>query len=197
MIGVFGGTFDPPHIGHLVLADEARAELNLTTVLWVVTGEPPHKPDRPIIAAEHRLEMVELTIQNDPAFEVSRLEVDRPGPHYAVDTLAQLAAEQPGDDRAYVMGKDSLRDLPSWNSPERFIELTDAIVVLNRPDVEADLELLDEQLPGLANKVRLIGVPLVDVASRDIRQRVASGKPYRYLVARPVADYIAEHGLYL
>ncbi len=197
MIGVFGGTFDPPHIGHLVLADEARAELNLTTVLWVVTGEPPHKPDRPIIAAEHRLEMVELTIQNDPAFEVSRLEVDRPGPHYAVDTLAQLAAEQPGDDRAYVMGKDSLRDLPSWNSPERFIELTDAIVVLNRPDVEADLELLDEQLPGLANKVRLIGVPLVDVASRDVRQRVASGMPYRYLVARPVADYIAEHGLYL
>ncbi|MEE9217064.1 MAG: nicotinate-nucleotide adenylyltransferase [Anaerolineales bacterium] len=197
MIGVFGGTFDPPHIGHLVLADEARAELNLKKVLWVVTGEPPHKPDRPIIAAEHRLRMVELAIQHDPAFELSRLEVDRPGPHYAVDTLAQLAAEQPSEERAYVMGKDSLRDLPSWNSPERFVELTDAIVVLNRPDVEADLELLDEQLPGLANKVRFLGVPLVDVASRDIRQRAASDKPYRYLVARPVADYIAEHSLYL
>lgn len=197
MIGVFGGTFDPPHIGHLVLADEARAELNLKTVLWVVTGEPPHKPDRPIIAAEHRLRMVELAIQHDPAFELSRLEVDRPGPHYAVDTLAQLAAEHPSEERAYVMGKDSLRDLPSWNSPERFVELTDAIVVLNRPDVEADLELLDEQLPGLANKVRLLGVPLVDVASRDIRQRAASDKPFRYLVARPVADYITEHSLYL
>jgi nicotinate-nucleotide adenylyltransferase len=197
LIGVFGGTFDPPHIGHLVLADEARAELNLSKVLWVVTGEPPHKPDRPIIPAEHRLKMVELAIQHDPTFELSRLEVDRPGPHYSVDTLAQLAAEQPSNERAYVMGKDSLRDLPSWNSPERFIELSDAIVVLNRPDVEADLKLLDERLPGLADKVSLLSVPLVDVASRDIRQRVASGKPYRYLVARPVADYIVDHGLYL
>lgn len=197
MIGVFGGTFDPPHIGHLVLADEARAAMDLEKVLWVVTGEPPHKPDRPIIAAEHRLKMVELAIQHDPVFELSRLEVDRPGPHYAADTLAQLAIEFPDDELAYVMGKDSLRDLPSWNSPERFIQLSGAIVVLNRPDVEADLELLDKQLPGLAAKVRLLGVPLVDVASRGIRQRVASGKPYRYLVARPVADYISQHSLYL
>jgi len=197
MIGVFGGTFDPPHIGHLVLADEARAELNLKKVLWVVTGEPPHKPDRPIIPAHHRLKMVELAIQHDRAFELSRLEIDRPGPHYAVETLAQLAAEEPNEERAYVMGKDSLRDLPSWNSAERFVELSDAIVVLNRPDIEANLEHLDEQLPGLAIKVRMLAVPLVDVASRDIRQRVASGNPYRYLVARPVADYIAEHRLYL
>jgi nicotinate-nucleotide adenylyltransferase len=197
MIGVFGGTFDPPHIGHLVLADEARAELNLKKVLWVVTGEPPHKPDRPLISVSHRLKMVELAIQSDPTFELSRLEVDRPGPHYAADTLALLAAEQPGDEFAYVMGKDSLRDLPSWNSPERFIELAKALVVLNRPDVEADLDSLDTQLPGLAKKVHLLRVPLVDVASRDIRQRVASGAPYRYLVARSVADYIAEHDLYL
>ena len=197
MIGVFGGTFDPPHIGHLVLADEARAELNLKKVLWVVTGEPPHKPDRPIIAAEHRLKMVELAIQDDPAFELSRLEVDRPGPHYAVDTMAHLAKNQPADERAYVMGKDSLRDLPSWNSPERFIELTDAILVLNRPDIEVDLELLNERLPGLSSKVHLLAVPLVDIASRDIRQRVGLGKPYRYLVARSVADYIAQNSLYL
>ncbi len=197
MIGVFGGTFDPPHIGHLILADEARAELNLKKVLWVVTGEPPHKPDRPIIAAEHRLKMVELAIQHDPAFELSRLEVDRPGPHYAVDTMAQLAESQPAEQRAYVMGKDSLRDLPSWNSPERFIELTDAIVVLNRPDIEVDLELLNARFQGLADKVHLLDVPLVDVASRDIRQRVTSGKPYRYLVARSVADYIAQNDLYL
>jgi len=197
MIGVFGGTFDPPHIGHLVLADEARAELNLKNVLWVVTGEPPHKPDRPIIAAEHRLKMVELAIQHDPAFELSRLEVDRPGPHYAVDTMAQLAESQPAIQLAYVMGKDSLRDLPSWNSPERFIELTDAIVVLNRPDIEVDLELLIERFPGLTDKVHLLDVPLVDVASRDIRQRVPSGRPYRYLVARSVAGYIAQNDLYL
>ena len=197
MIGVFGGTFDPPHIGHLVLADEARAELNLKKVLWVVTGEPPHKPDRPMLAAEHRLKMVELAIQHDPAFELSRLEVDRPGPHYAVDTMAQLAESQPADQRAYIMGKDSLQDLPSWKSPERFIELTNAMIVLNRPDIEVDLELLNERLPGLANKVHLIGVPLVDVASRDIRHRVASGKPYRYLVARSVADYIVHNDLYL
>ncbi|GMR11187.1 MAG: nicotinate-nucleotide adenylyltransferase [Anaerolineae bacterium] len=196
MIGVFGGTFDPPHIGHLVLADEARFEMGLSKVLWVVTGEPPHKPDRPIIPVKHRLRMVELAIQNDPAFELSRLEVDRPGPHYAVDTLAELAEARPDDERAYVMGKDSLRDLPAWRSPERFVQLSKAIVVLNRPDVEANLEQLDTKLPGLADKVHFLEVPVVDVASRDIRRRVASGKPYRYLVARAVADYIAEHDLY-
>lgn len=196
MIGVFGGTFDPPHIGHLVLADEARAELNLIEVLWVVTGEPPHKPDRPIAPVEHRIRMVELAISSDPIFRMSRLEVDRPGPHYAVDTLAKLAEERPSDERAYIMGKDSLRDLPTWHSPERFIELSDSMVVLNRPDVEADLELLESQLAGLADKVHFLDVPLVDVASRDIRQRVASGDPYRYLVSRTVADYIAEQDLY-
>lgn len=193
---MFGGTFDPPHIGHLVLADEARSELGLTEVLWVVTGEPPHKPDQPLVAVEHRLRMVELVIQNDPAFEISRLEVDRPGPHYAVDTLAELAERRPDDKRAYVMGKDSLRDLPGWHSPERFIELTDAIVILNRPDVEANLEELEAQLPGLVDKVHFLDVPLVDIASHDIRNRVASGKAYRYLVPRRVADYIAEQDLY-
>ena len=196
MIGVFGGTFDPPHIGHLVLADEARAALELTKVLWVVTGEPPHKPYRPILSVEHRLRMVEIAVQNDPAFELSRLEADRPGPHYAVDTLAELAEARSDDQRAYVMGKDSLRDLPAWRSPARFIELSDAILVLNRPDIEANLEVLDNQLPGLAGKVHYLDVPLVDVASRDIRRRVASGKPYRYLVSRAVAEYIAEHDLY-
>jgi len=196
MIGVFGGTFDPPHIGHLVLADEARSELQLTEVLWVVTGEPPHKPDQPLVAVEHRLKMVELTIQNDSAFGISRLEVDRPGPHYAVDTLAELAKGRPDQKRAYVMGKDSLRDLPGWHSPEQFIELTHAIVILNRPDVEANLEELEAQLPGLMDKVHFLDVPLVDIASRDIRNRVASGRAYEYLVPRPVADYIAEQDLY-
>jgi nicotinate-nucleotide adenylyltransferase len=196
MIGVFGGTFDPPHIGHLVLADEARGELELDTVLWVVTGEPPHKPDRPIISAEHRARMVELAIQHDPVFKLSRLEIDRPGPHYAVDTLEELGKSRPNDERAYVMGKDSLRDLPDWREPNRFIELADAIVVLNRRDVDADLERLNAQLPGLGDKVHFLDVPLVDVASRDIRRRVASGKPFRYLVPRAVADYIEEQGLY-
>ena len=196
MIGVFGGTFDPPHVGHLVLADEARADCELTKVLWVVTAEPPHKPDRPIIPVEHRLKMAELAIQRDPGFEISRLEVDRPGPHYTVDTLAELAETTPDDKRVYIMGKDSLRDLPTWHQPERFIELCDAIVVLNRPDVEADLELLEGQLPGLGEKVHFLDVPLIDIASRDIRRRVAGGQPYRYLVPRLVADYIAEQNLY-
>ena len=196
MIGIFGGTFDPPHIGHMVLADEARAELGLSRVLWVVTGEPPHKPDRPIIPVEHRLRMVELAIEDDPAFKLSRLEVDRPGPHYAVDTMAAMAKDRPEEERAYVMGKDSLRDLPSWESPKRFIELADAIVVLNRSDVAVDMEELESQLPGLLGKAHLLDVPLVDVASRDIRQRVAAGKPFRYLVPRKVADYITAQALY-
>lgn len=196
MIGLFGGTFDPPHIGHLVLADEARIELGLDKVLWIVTGEPPHKPDRPITPIEHRLRMVELSVQGEPMFELSRLEVDRPGPHFSVDTLAELARTQPNSERAYVMGKDSLRDLPKWHAPEQFVELTDAIVVLNRTDVEANIEELDNKLPGLAAKLRYLDVPLVDVASRDIRQRVAAGRAFRYLVPHMVAEYIEKHRLY-
>lgn len=196
MIGVFGGTFDPPHVGHLILADEARGCLKLEKVLWVVTGEPPHKPNRPITEVEHRIAMVRIAINEDSGFYLSRHEVDRPGPHYAADTLAQLTEEQPEEEWAYIMGKDSLRDLHDWHEPERLVRLSARLIVLNRPEVVVDFDLLDEQVPGLSAKLEFLDVPLVDVSSREVRHRAREGEPYRYLVPHGVADYIAEHNLY-
>lgn len=196
MIGIFGGTFDPPHIGHQILADEACGRLQLERIRWVVTGEPPHKPERPITPIEHRLEMVKLAIAEDPRFELSRVEVDRPGPHYAADTLELLTMEAPNVRWAYIMGKDSLRDLPSWHDPARLIELSSALVVLNRPDIEVDLEQLEQQLPGLRDKLHYLPIPLIDISSREIRQRVSDQAPYRYLMPGAIVDYIEANRLY-
>lgn len=196
MIGVFGGTFDPPHVGHLILADEALGCLKLEKVLWVVTGEPPHKPNRPITDVEHRLAMVRIAINRNDRFLLSRHEVDRPGPHYAADTLDLLSEEQPEADWAYIMGKDSLRDLRNWHEPERLVQLSARLIVLNRPEVEVDFDRLDELVPGLADKLKFLDVPLVEISSREIRQRVRDGEPYRYLVPPGVPEYITERKLY-
>jgi len=196
VIGVFGGTFDPPHVGHLILSDEARGVLSLTSVLWVVTGIPPHKPDQSVTQASHRTGMVERSIRGNPQFEISRLELDRPGPHFAAETLELLAAAHPTERWAYVMGEDSLADLPNWHRPELFVQLCQSIVVLRRSQVEADLGRLERKIPGLAAKVRLLEVSLVDVSARDIRRRVQTGLPFRYLVTPGVADYIQENQLY-
>jgi nicotinate-nucleotide adenylyltransferase len=141
--------------------------------------------------------MVERSIQANPRFEISRLELDRPGPHFATETLELLAAAYPTEQWAYVMGEDSLADLPNWHRPDLFVQLCQSIVVLRRSQVEADLDRLERQIPGLAGKVRLLEVPLVDVSARDIRRRVQTGQPFRYLVTALVADYIQEHQLYL
>jgi nicotinate-nucleotide adenylyltransferase len=141
--------------------------------------------------------MVERSIQENPRFEISRLELDRPGPHFAAETLELLAAAYPTEQWAYVMGEDSLADLPNWHRPDLFVQLCQSIVVLRRSQVEADLDRLERQIPGLAGKVRLLEVPLVDVSARDIRRRVQTGQPFRYLVTALVADYIQEHQLYL
>ena len=197
MIGVFGGTFDPPHVGHLILADEARAVLSLSTVLWVVTGIPPHKPAQPVSPVTHRLGMVERSIQGNPGFEISRIELDRPGPHFAAETLELLASAHPNQEWVYVMGEDSLADLPNWHRPSDFVQLCRSIVVLRRSQVEADLDHLERKIPGLTAKVRLLAVPLVDVSARDIRRRVQTGQPFRYLVPSSIAEYIRQHRLYL
>lgn len=196
MIGVFGGTFDPPHIGHLILADEARGRCGLESVRWVVTGEPPHKPEQPITSVDDRLEMVRLAISNDAHFELSRLEIDRPGPHFSADTMQLLSTREPERKLAYLMGMDSLRDLTSWHQPGRLLDLSTSLVVLNRRDVDANVDELEDRLPGLKGKLRFLEVPLIDIASSDIRRRVKSDAPYRYLVPPPVAEYIQTRGLY-
>jgi nicotinate-nucleotide adenylyltransferase len=197
LVGVFGGTFDPPHLGHLILAEEARAALGLDRVLWVVTGSPPHKPDTPRSPLETRLRMAQAAIAGNPGFEISRADIDRPLPHYAVGTIAWLRERMPDARFAYLIGSDSLRDLPTWHDPSSFAAACEVLGVMRRPAVEIDLPLLEMQIPGLSEKLRFFDAPLVAISGRDIRDRVRRGAPYRYFVPLAVADIIHEERLYL
>jgi nicotinate-nucleotide adenylyltransferase len=196
MIGVFGGTFDPPHLAHAVLAEEAFQELGLEKVLWVLTPQPPHKPKRPISAVEHRIAMVELVTTNDQKFELSRADLDREPPHYAVGTIDWLRARYPGEKLAYIMGSDSLRDLPGWHDPITFVNSCDLIGVMKRKDAHADLQSLEQELPGLRDKVDYFEVPLLEISGHEIRKRVSEEKPYRYFLLPSVARYIESEHLY-
>ncbi len=195
-IGIFGGTFDPPHLGHLILAAEAHAQLGLDRLLWVLTPDPPHKQGHPIAPLEHRLEMVKLAVAGDPSFELSTVEMNRPGPHYALDTVETLADQNPGVELAYLMGGDSLRDLPGWYRPADLLAALRFIGVMRRPGDAIDLPALEKVLPGLTSKVRFVDAPLLDIAAHEIRARVAEGRPFRYFLQPGVYTYILEHNLY-
>jgi len=195
LIGLFGGTFDPPHNGHLALARRAYRQLGLIRLLWIVTPDPPHKPGRPAAPAEDRLAMVRLCLQGTP-FELSTIEFDRPGPHYALDTLCQLAERLPLVQFVYLMGGDSLRDLPTWHRPADLLAALSFLGVMRRPGDRVDLPALEAVLPGLTAKVRFVKSPPLRAASHDIRCRVAKGRPFRHLLPAEVADYILQHRLY-
>jgi nicotinate-nucleotide adenylyltransferase len=196
LIGIFGGTFDPPHLGHLILAAEARQQFSLTRLFWVLTPIPPHKLDQPITPIEHRLAMLQLAITGNSDFELSRLEIDRPGPHYALDTVNLLAEQNPGADMAYLMGGDSLRDLPTWHRPAELLSACRYLGVMRRPSDSIHLPDLEAILPGITSKVRFVDAPLLEISSREIRQRVAEGRPFRYYLPPAVYGYILEHNLY-
>ena len=195
-LGIFGGTFDPPHVGHLILAAEARSQLALDQVLWVVTPAPPHKTRQTISPLALRLEMVSLAIQKNPHFEISRVEIDRPGPHYSVDTVKLLQAENPGCELFYLMGGDSLHDLPAWVRPKEFIDTVAGIGVMRRPQDYVDLPGLERLLPGIVARVHFVNAPLLEISSSIIRQRAASDHHFRYFLPPPVYDFILEKGLY-
>ena len=195
-LGVFGGTFDPVHHGHLVAADEVRARLGLDSVLFVPAGTPPHKLDDDISPTRHRIAMLQLAIASNPGFALSRVDVDRHGPCYTVDTLALLHEEYgPGAELFFIMGMDSLADILVWRDPERLIRLAQ-IVVVGRPGFQADVDELDKVLPGAAQRIAIVDTPLIEVSSSDIRQRVREGMPIRYQVPEAVEAYIRKHGLY-
>ena len=195
-MGIFGGTFDPPHLGHLILAAEARAQLGLERLLWVLTPDPPHKQGQSILPLEHRLEMVKLAIGNDGQFELSSVEISRPGPHYALDTVQLLAGQYPGVNLVYLVGGDSLRDLPAWRHPADFVAACHLIGVMRRPGDTVELAALEKSLPGLRAKVRFVEAPLLDIAAHEIRARIAEGRPFRYFLPERVYEYIESHGLY-
>jgi len=195
-IGVLGGTFDPPHLGHLRLAEAAQTQLRLEEVLWVVTADPPHKQGNPLSPVADRLAMVEATIAEQPGYAISRVDIDRPGPHWAADTVRLLAGEFPGDELIYLMGGDSLRDLPTWGRPLEFLSYC-SLGVLRRPGDAIDLSALEQKLPGLTAKVAFVEAPPLIASSNEIRRRLQNGDSATGLVPDSVAQIIRERGLYL
>jgi nicotinate-nucleotide adenylyltransferase len=195
-IGVIGGTFDPIHLGHMLIAKETNAHLELDRVLFVPAGAPPHKVGHTISDPESRLEMVQLAISGHPNFGISRIDVDRRGPSYTVDTIRLLRDEWGMDAEIYfLIGADSLVDLPIWHQPEHLLRLCQ-VVALRRPGYEVDLDELDQLLPGAAFLVRMMDIPMLDISSTEIRQRVRQGHSIHGLVPPAVERYIDKHGLY-
>ncbi len=195
-IGIFGGTFDPPHLGHLILASEARSQLKLDRVLWVLTSVPPHKLGQAITSLEDRLAMLQLAVADDPAFRVSRVDIDRPGPYYSADTVKLLAKQNPGAAMIFLIGGDSLHDLTTWHEPGQLVAACDEIGVMRRPGARLDLAGLEKNIPGLTAKIRFVDAPLLEIASHEIRKRAAEGQPFRYYVPTAVYEFILEKGLY-
>lgn len=195
-LGIFGGTFDPPHLGHLILAAEAIYQAELDRLLFVLTAEPPHKGDQPITPIEHRLDMLQAAIEEDLAFELSRLEIDRAGPHYAADTLKLLQEAKPDAELIYLMGGDSLRELPTWHRSQEFVAACHGLAVMRRPDDQIDLAQLEAEFPGIRSKLQFIDAPLLQIASRQIRRRIAEKRPFRYYLPPAVYQMILERKLY-
>jgi len=195
-IGVLGGTFDPPHYGHLAMAETARVQLALEKVLFVPAGQPPHKMDMVLSPARHRLAMVEAAIADNPAFAVSRADLDRPGPHYTVDLLRHLRRDYPGADLYFLMGADSLAELLTWRDPAGILEQA-RLAVMPRTGYEPDVEALMAALPALRERLIWLDIPFIEIAATDLRRRVRVGLPIRYLVPPAVEAYIRRERLYL
>ena len=197
-IGILGGTFDPIHIAHLVIAEECRLRVPLEKVVFIPTGQPWLKSDRQITAGSLRMEMVRLAVAGNPAFDSSSIEIDRPGLTYSVDTLEELAGQWgPDVELNFIIGVDSLLSLPRWKDPERFLDLCARLPPL--PDRATRLMLLRRSSGGtlpLERKLGLIEGPLIGISGTEIRRRVASGLSVRYLVPPGVESFITERGLY-
>lgn len=195
-IGILGGTFDPPHIGHLWLATVAADELGLSRVLLVPAANPPHKRARSISHAADRVLMTRLAIANDPRLDVSLVELEREGPSYTVDTLVELGRRQPDASLVLVMAADSLRQIDTWREPDRLLELASWAVGPRTGTRMPSRASLTRRFGKAAARIHLLGRPALDVTATDIRRRVAAGRAIRYLVPRAVEDLILERRLY-
>ena len=196
-IGVLGGTFDPIHSGHLVIAEKARLKLKLARVLFVPVGQPRLKTGRKIAPAADRVEMVKLAIADNPHFELSTVEIGRPAPSLCVETVDMLQKQLgAGAKLFFLVGWDSLAELPQWKEPKRLIRLCKLVAVTRPGFSRPDLEALESSVPGVTQSVVWLDIPLIDISSTDIRKRVAQGLPVRGLVPGEVEAYIKEHKLY-
>lgn len=199
-VGILGGTFDPIHVGHLAIAEEVREALGLARVLFVPSRLPVHKAGRTVSPAEDRVAMVALAIAGNPAFALSRAEVDRAGPSYAVDTLELMADEARAAghelDLTFILSAEAYAALPTWHRPERILELCRMAVVPRLGVPPADPKAIARRLPGAERRTVLVDGPLLDISASRIRARVAAGRSIRYLVPDAVIAYIGDHDLY-
>ncbi len=194
-IGVLGGTFDPVHNGHLHIARELRQALGLDAIVWVPAGRPPHKAGQIVSSDQDRLAMLELALSGSPTDDISAIDIERAGPSYTADLLEILNQQFAPVTLVFLMGEDSLRDLPNWRDPARILRLAE-LAVAGRPGIEADLESLAATIPGFDGRVHIIPTVEVPYSSSDIRERVRAGQPITGLVPEDVERYIADHGLY-
>jgi nicotinate-nucleotide adenylyltransferase len=194
-VGIYGGVFNPPHHGHLVAAQEAHAQLELDVVVWVPVGDAPHRAIEEDPGAEARFEMVELATAADERFRASRIELDREGPSYTVDTLRELRARGPDDELFLILGGDQAAALPSWHEPAELMSLA-TIAVFERATTSFNsIGITLARLPG-REKLRLLQMPRIDISSTMVRRRARAGKPIRYLVPDKVANFIGARNLY-
>jgi len=195
--GYFGGTFDPPHLGHIILAAEAKEYLGLDKFRWIITPEPPHKKKRIITPVHYRLEMLKLIIAKLGMFEICEVDLQRDPPHFAADTVEILKRENPSSDLVYIIGEDSLRDLPDWYEINRFLANIDQLAVVPRPEISTDLDQLNQVMPGISETTIFIPNVLLEISSSVIRNRVREGAPFEHFLIDNVADYIKTNKLYL
>ena len=195
--GILGGTFDPVHVGHLLLAETAREVLALQRVLFVPAGDPPHKQDVIKTPAHHRRAMVELAIAGNPCFELSLIDLERPGPHYTTDTVRLLRRQHDLSPEMcfFIIGGDSLVDLPTWHNASELITLC-RLAVSHRPAYRPDLSVLEEQLPGVTRRLDWVEMPALGLEASVIRARVRAGQSIRYQVTESVRNYIEINRLY-
>lgn len=194
-VGVFGGSFDPPHLGHLILASELHDALELDEVRWLVSPAPPHKRDRTLSPDATRIAMVEAAITGDPRFVLDLVEFERQGPSFTVDTLAAMVTRDPGATLVFIMGGDSLRDFPTWRDPAGIARLAE-IGVAVRPGVQVDLVAVEAVVPEARGRIRVVETTGIDISSTAIRARHACGRPIRYVVPESVRRVIDDRGLY-
>lgn len=195
--GVLGGTFDPVHLGHLAIAEEARAALNLSEIVMIPAGLPAIKPENEVTSAGHRLRMLKLAVKGRPYLKVSDMEIKRAGTSYTVDTLTQLRKSSKKDDDLYfIVGWDSLMQLPAWREPERMLGMCRLIAVPRPGYPRPDMDELEMRVPGIKNRTVMLDKPLVDISASEIRKMTARGESIFNFVPGPVADYISKYKLY-
>jgi nicotinate-nucleotide adenylyltransferase len=199
-VGLMGGTFDPIHYGHLVVAEEVRFTLDLAEMVFLPAGQPPHKAGATVTTAHHRLTMLELALASNPHFSISTIDIERPGPSYTVDTL-QLVREQWGERTGiyFVIGWDSLEYFLTWHDPAGILAQLAFLVAVRRPGYEDEpgtLERIEQRLPGIRQRLLVVPAPRLEISATDLRQRVATGRPITYQLPEKVEQYITDHRLY-